>query len=306
MFSAPMNGQEIDHKYPEIGIQEAVAIAKENYPLLKQKQLELTKQELLKSTALDLGTTRIFTSGEEINDERGVYTVLGIAQSNIDVFGITQKKRLQKQRIELAKKAYQISERQLEMQVKQAWANAYQYQKKYQLYTELDTIYTNFEKAVTLQYEVEAISRLAYTASKNQALQIRNIKEQVRSDYAIALEQLNLWLLTDVFYTVSNDDQVTITTIKEFAIETHPEFTLAQNLMQEAEANYKAAKGNNLPKLNLRGGLQKVNGNTGFYTYQAGISLPFLSGDHRAQIKTARINKVSVYLYGKKLGTKLP
>ncbi|MEW7278721.1 CusA/CzcA family heavy metal efflux RND transporter [Aquimarina sp. 2201CG1-2-11] len=290
-FSVTSNAQEIDSKYPQIDIQEAVAIAKENYPLLKQRQLELTKQQLLKSTALDLGTTKIFTSGEEINDERGVYTTIGIGQSNIDLFGIVQKKRLQKQRIELAKKAYQISERQLEMQVKQAWANAYQYQKKYQLYKELDTIYTNFEKAVTLQYEVEAISRLEYAASKNQALQIRNAKEQAHSDYTIALEQLNLWLLSDVYYTVSNDDQVTLTTMEDTTIETHPEFTLTQNLVEEAKANYKAAKATNLPKFNLQGGLQKVNGTTGFYTYQAGISLPFLSGDNRAKIKTARINK---------------
>jgi cobalt-zinc-cadmium resistance protein CzcA len=58
----------------------------------------------------------------------------------------------------------------------------------------------------------------------------------------------------------------------------------------EAEANYKAVKAKNLPKFNLQGGLQKVNGNSGFYTYQAGISVPFLSGSTKAQIRTAKID----------------
>ncbi len=290
-FSIRTNAQEVERILPKIDIQEAVIIAKENYPLLKQKQLEVKKQQLLKSSVLDLGTTKIFTSGEEIKDERGVYTTIGIGQSNIDVFGIAPKKHLQKQRIELAEKAYKISELQLEKQVKNAWANAYQYQKKYQLYEELDSIYTNFEKAVKLHYEVEAISKLEYSAAKNQALQIRNTKEQAHSDYTIALEQLNLWLLSDSFYTINDDYHVNIDTIEDVSIETHPEFTMTQNFVNEAEANYKAARAGNLPKLNIQGGLQRVNGSSGFYSYQAGFSVPFLSGINKAKIKTARMNK---------------
>jgi cobalt-zinc-cadmium resistance protein CzcA len=37
--------------------------------------------------------------------------------------------------------------------------------------------------------------------------------------------------------------------------------------------------------------LQKVNGNSGFYTYQAGISIPFLSGTTKAQVRTAKIDR---------------
>ena len=86
---------------PEISLQEAVKLAKSNYPLLKQKQLEITKQEQLKSTAYDFGTTQIFTGGEEIDNGNGIYTTIGIGQSNIDVFGIGSKKKLQEQRIQL-------------------------------------------------------------------------------------------------------------------------------------------------------------------------------------------------------------
>ncbi|AXP81827.1 Cobalt-zinc-cadmium resistance protein CzcA [Mariniflexile rhizosphaerae] len=285
------NAQQITDTLPEISLQEAVSLSKNKYPLLKQKQLEIEKQERLKATVYDFGTTRIFTSGEEINNETGVYTIIGMGQSNIDVFGIGAKKHLQEQRIQLAQKAYQLSELELELEVKKAWAKCYQMKRQYNLYKELDSIYTNFEQAVTLNYEVEAISKLEYSAAKNQAFQIQNKKAQAYSDYMIALQQLNLWLVSDEFYTVSNEFEDLETDIKEFNVETHPLYSFSQNKVNEAEANYKAAKADNLPKFNLQGGLQKVGGNSGFYSYQAGISVPFLSGITKAEIRTAKIDK---------------
>jgi cobalt-zinc-cadmium resistance protein CzcA len=290
-FSSQSNAQEINDSLPKITLEEAVKLSKTKYPLLKQKQLEITKQEQIKSTSFDAGTTQLFYAGEEINDGIGIYTI-GIGQSNIDIFGIGAKKRLQEQRIQLAQKAYQLSELELELEVKKAWAYCYQTKRKYQLYKELDSIYSNFEQAVALNFEVEAISKLEYSAAKNQALQVQSKKAQAFSDYVIALQQFNLWLVSDELFSVSDDykDDLKINndTLK---IEEHPLYSISQNLIDEAEANYKAARLKNAPKFNLQGGLQEVIGNSGFYTYQAGISIPFLSGTNKAQIRTARIDR---------------
>ncbi|MGB2415213.1 MAG: TolC family protein, partial [Flavobacteriaceae bacterium] len=141
-------------------------------------------------------------------------------------------------------------------------------------------------------YEVEAISRLEYSAAKNQVAQIQNKFMQSESEYAIALQKLNLWLVSDVFYTVSDDiDIESEINVDSFSLEAHPLYTMSQLQVAEAEANYKAAKAESLPKFNIQGGLQKVNGNSGFYTYQAGISIPFLSGTTKKQIRTAKFNK---------------
>lgn len=291
VFPTQSHAQQITDTLPEITLKEAVSLSKNKYPLLKQKQLEIEKLEQLKATAYDFGTTQIFTGGEEINNETGVYTTIGVGQSNIEVFGIGAKKRLQEQRIKLAQKAYQLSELELELEVKKSWAKCYQMKRQYSLYKELDSIYTNFEQAVALNYEVEAISKLEYSAAKNQAFQIQNKKAQAYSNYIIALQQLNLWLVSDEFYTVSNEFEELETDKKVFNVETHPLYSFLQNKVNEAEANYKAAKADNLPKFNLQGGLQKVGGNSGFYSYQAGISIPFLSGTNKAQVRTAKIDK---------------
>ena len=277
---------------PIISLERAVEISKKNYPLLKTKQLEIRKQNALKGTAYDLGNTQVFTGGEEVSDGQGIYTLVGVGQQNINLFGIAAKKRLQKQRIALAETTLDLSELQVEQEVKKAWSKAYQQRQKYELYRELDSIYSQFEKAIELNFKVEAISRLEYSSATNQALQINNKLLQAESDYAIALQKLNLWLVSDTFYTVPetlDESEVAVLGIPT-SIENHPELELSQKRIDEAEASYKAARSDLLPNLNLQGGLQQVNGSSGFYTYQAGISVPLFSGTKHSQAKASKID----------------
>jgi cobalt-zinc-cadmium resistance protein CzcA len=277
---------------PIVSLERAVEISKENYPLLKTKQLEIQRQNALKGIAYDFGNTQVFTGGEEITDGQGIYTLVGVGQQNLDLLGIGAKKRLQKQRIALAETALDLSELQVEQEVKKAWSQAYQQRQKFELYRELDSIYSQFETAIQLNFEVEAISRLEYSSAKNQALQISNKLQQAESDYAIALQKLNLWLATDIFYSVPDSFEENEVAVLGLGanLERHPELELSQRRIDEAEANYNAARAELLPKLNLQGGLQQVNGDNGFYTYQAGISVPLFSGTQRSQAKAAKID----------------
>ena len=129
---------------PIVSLERAVEISKENYPLLKTKQLEIQRQNALKGIAYDFGNTQVFTGGEEITDGQGIYTLVGVGQQNLDLLGIGAKKRLQKQRIALAETALDLSELQVEQEVKKAWSQAYQQRQKFELYRELDSIYSQF------------------------------------------------------------------------------------------------------------------------------------------------------------------
>ncbi|PIE48371.1 MAG: CusA/CzcA family heavy metal efflux RND transporter [Flavobacteriales bacterium] len=290
-FSGQTYAQQPNDTLPEITLADAVKRSKSNYPLLQQKQLEIKKQEQLKASAYDFGTTQLFTGGEEINGNTPIYTVIGVGQSDIDIFGIGAKKKLQRQRIQLAQKAFQLSELDLELEVKKAWLNCFQMKRNYKLYRELDSIYDKFKQAAAMNYEVEAISRLEYSAAKNRAFQIQNKKEQAYSDYLIALQQLNLWLVSDELFTVTEDFELELpVAMDDFNAENHPLYQMTQNEVEAAKADYKAAKAGYLPKLNLEGALQK-NAGFNYYSYQVGISIPFLSGANRAQLRTAKINR---------------
>ena len=289
-----LKAQQVQQKdrLPVISLEKAVEVSKENYPLLKTKQLEIQRQTALKGTAYDFGNTQVFTGGEEISDDQGIYTIVGVGQQSINLFGIGAKKRLQKQRIALAETALDLSELQVEKEVKKAWSQAYQQRQKFELYHELDSIYTQFEKAIELNFEVEAISRLEYSSATNQALQIRNKLQQAKSDYVIALQKLNLWLVSDTYYSVPktlDESEVSILGMST-DLNKHPEFQLSQKRISEAEANYDAARSDLMPNFNLQGGLQKVNGNSGFYSYQAGVSIPLFSGTQRSRAKAAKLD----------------
>ena len=66
-------------------------------------------------------------------------------------------------------------------------------------------------------------------------------------------------MFEDGIYTVTNklEDIVTVET-DSLSINEHQWFTVSQNQLNVAEAELRAAKADNLPKLNLQGGLQKL------------------------------------------------
>jgi cobalt-zinc-cadmium resistance protein CzcA len=290
-LSLPFTGYSQDKQKP-ITLEDAVKMSTENFPLLKAKALEITKQKSFTNNIVDLGTTKVFTSGEEIGDNRGVYTQIGLSQQNIDLLGISAKNKLLQQEVAFAETALLVSKMQLELEVKKAWTAAYVSNKKLSLYKELDSVYKKFLKAVSLNYEVESISKLEYASAKNQALQISNSLRHYESDYHISLENLNLWLASKVYYTVPeilDKEQFNVLMTAE-TLESHPELLLSNKELEKTEAQYIAAKANLLPKFNIQGGLQRVNGNSGFYSYQAGISIPLLSGEERSLAKATKVN----------------
>ncbi|MEH6657332.1 MULTISPECIES: CusA/CzcA family heavy metal efflux RND transporter [Leeuwenhoekiella] len=289
---APVQDLIVKDSITPITLPRAVEIAKENYPVLKVNQLEIERQNALTGNAYDFGSTQVFTGGEEVADGQGIYTLIGIGQQNIDLLGIGAKKRLQQQRIQLAETALDLSEIQIELEVKKAWSEAFQAKKKFVLYREFDSIYGQFAQSVKLNYEVEAISRLEYAAARNQALQINNKFQQAETDYFIALQKLNLWLTPDTTYTVTDELEATEHSILETddTLNEHPELSLSRKRIDEARASYDAARANLLPQFNLQGGLQRVNGDSGFFTYQAGISIPLFSGPLRSRTKAAKLD----------------
>lgn len=293
LFLTPtqMGAQEIQN-YPPITRAEAVELAKKNFPLLQNRKLEIDQQQALKKSAWDLGTTQIFTSGEEITEDRGVYTRLGFQQQGIDIFGIAPQLKVQNRRIELAERAFELSELELAREVNAAWTDAYVAQRKYRLFSQLNSIYKQFEQAVDLRYEVEAISKLQMITAKSEVSQLKLQQQQAYSDYLTSLERLNLWLGEESFYTVPEELQQEL--IPEDLLipqnlQQHPKLEIFRQQIKIAEAEHKAARAEFLPKINLQYGIQEVQGNSGFYSYQGGLTFPIFSGETYARTKAAKI-----------------
>jgi cobalt-zinc-cadmium resistance protein CzcA len=141
---------------------------------------------------------------------------------------------------------------------------------------------------------VEAISRLEKLTAQNRVSEIKIEKNQAENDYHIALQKLNLWLGKEAAYVVPREFETQLIAEDQMtkkAMDAHPILQVSRQKLAVSKARYTAEKADFLPDFNVQYGLQKVNGATGFYKYQAGISIPILSGAAHGEVKAARIEQ---------------
>lgn len=250
----------------------------------------------MKKTAWDLGTTSIFTGGEELpdskNGDEGIYTTFGVQQENIDVFSIVAKNKLQNERIALSETALDLTILQVEREVSKAWGEAYTAKRKFLLYEELDSIFSDFERAAQIRYETEASSRLEFLAATNQARQVSLQKLQIYRDYLGDLQKLNLWLGGDIPYTTAETSVNAVDNPIMQAMDSitnHPMLQYYEQQVEVAEAEYNLRTKAFLPKFNAEYGRQKIAGQSGFYSFQVGISIPLFFGPELGRTQSARI-----------------
>ncbi len=264
-----------------ISMDEAVEIAMMNHPSLQAAKLVIEREKALKTTSWDFGQTQLFTSGEEIgnNNPDATYTTLGIGQSNIDIFGVGSKNKLANDQIKLAESSLELNNLSLKQNVQIAWSKAFTFKKIYESYSDIDSVYSGLNKAISLRFETEAISELEYKSTANSGRLIHIQKEQAYVDYQTALQELNQWLLIDGLIDVSSIDIFSLTDQLEhdqLNLEEHPLFIYWNNQLKVANAEQKVAGLKYLPKLSAQYGFQKIGGLTGYNSYQLGVQIPIV------------------------------
>src|SRR5699024_9771243 len=268
----------------EITMDQTIELAKDTHFSLKNKTLEIEQQQALKSGTWEWGDTEIFTSGEELKDGKGIYTLVGVGQQNIDVLGVSARKKLKNSLVHLAETNRDLAELELEKMVSGAWIDTFIAKQKYLLLQRRDSIYARYESAAKLKYEVEAISHLAYREAQKERMQVSLQKKQSFEDYQISKETLNLWFPMNSDFEVSTDlilpEELDFTDID---LKQHPLNKRMTNQREKAEAEFRVAKANYLPKFDLEYGIQKLDENNGYFSYQAGISLPLFSGKTKSE-----------------------
>lgn len=291
MGSGPLQAQE-KVVMASISIEGAVRKAISGYPILQSSKMAVEQEEVLKKTAWDIGSTNIFTSGDEVGPNRqGVVTPVGILQQNIDVFGIAPKLEVQRRRKALAEANYNLDKLELAQKVKLAYAKAFVANNRLALYQQLDTVYRQFERAAKIRFEVEETSKLAYLAAMNQAKQITLQKSQMEYDLADALIGLNLWLVSDTLFTIRPQDQVALTApiSLDVNMDFHPLLEMAAGHQRLAKEEQRSINTDYLPKFQASYGRQEVGLQRGFYQYQFGITLPLFFLPQQGRSQAARL-----------------
>jgi len=273
---------------------QAIVRAVENYPALKAASLEVEKQKALKATAYEFGTTSVYTSKEEVgNGVPGIQNKFGILQSDIDVLGIPAKSGLANSRTRQAVSGQNLTEYSVTRDVSIAWYNAVHAKQQWQLFKELDTLYSDFQKAAELRYKTQASSKIEYLSASVKYKELQVNLKKAESNYLASLQILNQYMqYTDakdvnildlgqyVFDIVSTND----------SLSESPLLGYYSSGIDVAESAWKAEKANLLPKLALGYKWQSVDGISGFYGWEAGISMPLAFFSQSGKTKASQFD----------------
>ncbi len=275
-------------------LQQVIERAKKNYPSIKAAQLGVEKQKALRLTAFDFGNTSIYAGKEETkNGVPGIQDRIGIGQSDIDIFGIPAKSKLADARIQQAVSVQNLTEFTLVRNVSIAWYNVVYAKQQWQLYMQIDSLYANFQKAAELRYKTQETSKIEYlsASAKYKELQV-NIKK-AESNYLAALQILNQYLLFPAKFDIDIRDAgqyiFNIGSVGD-SLKESPLLNYYSTDIQIAKSAWKVEKANLFPKLSMGYKLQTVDANSGFYGWEAGISVPLLAFSQSGKTKASKLS----------------
>ncbi len=277
-----------------ITFQQAIELAKTKYPAVKAAQLEVDKQEALKSTAYDLGFTSVYSGKEETgNGFDGVQTQIGVEQTDIDMLGIPVKSRLARSRSELAQSGQILTESVLIRDVSKAYYRVVFALQQWQLYTQLDTLYTDFLRAAELRYNTQQTSRIEFLAASLRDKELRVNLRKAKSAYKADLEVLNQYLSRPDQFSIDVNSAVQSADFNNLEKDSLPGSPLLNYYSQSvnlANSEWMVEKAGYLPRFSLAYEKQRVEGIPGFYSYQAGISFPLLYFNQKGKTVSKRID----------------
>ena len=274
-----------------ISLEQAQELAIQQYPSIRAARLNTQSMQALRSSAFDLGETEISTGGEEIgHGNEAKYTLVAVRQ-DFNILNIGAQKRYLNQQARVAEAEEQLVERELRREVGIDYASTIVAHQRLLLFQRLDSVYRDFERAAQLRYETEATSRLEYLSAQNQCRQNALALQQAEQDERIALQNLNRWLGEGANYKPEMYAAVSSINLLSSSIEAHPALLSAQEKVKLTERQVKAEKADYLPKLFVQGGTQKIGTRTGYWSYEAGISLPLFSLARSAKARAGKLQQ---------------
>ncbi len=275
-------------------VEEAIAMAKQNYPSLKESKAFIEREQAMKGTSFDMGNTQIFTGKEEYgNNLPGVQTTIGIQQGNIDLLSGFSKSKFYKERIKLGEKFYVVNEQQLVRNVMLAYEQINYNKAQLRFAKQLDSVYINFKKAAKLRYETGETGKLEFISASSEYQQIQVLKQQSYDDIEIAKRALKQYLgIKSDIETVEVPYRIIgfINNTQEISVEKNPVLQYALQNTQVSKATIGVEKSEYLPKLNFSFGKQIVDNVSGFNRYQIGINIPLWFFPQKSRVKAAKAN----------------
>ena len=274
-----------------ITLEEAISMAKENYPSLKESQALIEREQAMEGTSFDLGSTSLYTGREDQGVQQGILRTYGVQQGNIDLLSGFSKNKFYKERVKLGKKFYAVNEQQLIRNVMQAY-DLINYNKAQLRFAEqLDSIYANFRTAAELRYDTGETGKLEFIAASSEYQQIQVLRQQAYDDIEIAKRALKQYLGIEQEIETVNltyEPMDFLANLDSASAVNNPLLQYAMQNTEVSKANIGVEKSEFLPKFSISYDKLKYNDVSGFSAYQAGISIPLWFFPQKSRVKAAK------------------
>ncbi len=287
-----------------LSLDNAIKLAMEKNPSVKASGLEITRQQELKKTSVDIPKTDIALMIGQYNSIQNGDNNITISQSIPFPTVFSSQSSLNKALIHSALLKESVTKNELTFQVKQVFNQLVYLKERHQTLLQHDSLLTDLARAANVQYKTGEGTLLAKTSADTQLMEIKNLIAINNADIRIALNHLQLLCqssqITDV--AGSQETLVSLNAIDSVSFDQNPSLALSAQNIDVLRRMKKLEVSRTLPDLRFGYfnqtliGTQSVNGQDQYFGsskrfqgFQAGISIPLWLGSHTARIKAANI-----------------
>lgn len=281
---------EVSAQKDALTIEQAVQIAKENHPSIESAKLSVEQQLKLKKTAFDFDNTTITYSNGQLNSSVIDYQWQVMQSFKFPTTYMAQSK-LQKEKIELSNKALEISELELERNVRSSWLNLAYVQERSKMLDQMVVIYKDFADAAIKRYKAGESTLLEKTSAEGQYEKILMQQQQENANVLIYRQQLAQWLVTDSVYTLPENafQKIYLSQVLESDTLNNPQLSYFRQMTEVKKQELKIEKSSFLPDLKVGYINQQIEGVSGLSGIQLGVGIPLFFWTQQGKVQAAKL-----------------
>ncbi len=285
-------------------LEQAIKIALEKNPGIREATLEKDRLYTLKKTAISIQPTSVSGAYGQF-DSFANDNSFTISQDFDNPLEYSAIGRLLNEDYKAGVLAYEHARKQLERDVKLIYYQALVARERIHTLRQLDTLYSQFDQFAKLKYEVGESPYLEIISAETRLLEIRNRIFIAEADYRGLYQKLKTLIVYEENFALAREPIVYTPARKDTAeYASHPLMLAARQNISSAEATRKLETTRMLPSINLGFHSQTLQGfhpinqqgdevyagkDTRFNNVSAGLAIPIWFGPQKARIKAAQI-----------------
>ncbi len=274
-----------------VTLDEAMEVASRNYPLLKRDRQFIEQQRALINSAAARPNTNVFISGEEVNPgtAEGIHS-LGFNQ-NFNWPGTKNRRESARQQQVLVGNAQlEMTKLGLRQNVARAYYQILYVREQQALARQRVELFTELVELAQLRFDLGETGKIPVLSAQGKQQEASLQQQQISQDYEIALTIFNNWMYSDTAYEVAGQRLPDPGGYLNWFVNSgHPLLLLQQQQLNLAEAQVEVQRNNLLPQIMTGGLLQMIDGDSPFFGYQMGLSIPLGQKAVRARIEGAEV-----------------